>query len=104
MYCDGDRIMKICKEKEISKLRAATIGCGRMGAFNSLNVVNNAPKFWMPISHLEALKIIENIEIVACSDINKSSALEAQKYFEIPNIYKEPKKMMEKESLDLIDL
>jgi hypothetical protein len=53
-----------------TNLRAATIGCGRMGAFGSKTVSEHAPSFRMPISHLVAISKIECIDSFDCSDIS----------------------------------
>ena len=63
----------------MEKIKAALIGCGRMGAFTSKDVKSYAPKCWFPLSHLEALKTSDSIEIVAISDFSKNNLDRAKK-------------------------
>lgn len=86
------------------KFRAATIGCGRMGAFHSSTVSEHAPNFWMPISHLAAINCLDNIEAVACCDIKKENIDRAQKMYNIPRTYTDPMTMLKEEKLDLITI
>lgn len=85
-------------------LRAATIGCGRMGAFHSETVEKHAPSFWMPISHLAAIKALAGIEAVACCDVVQSNTSRAQAAFEIPAAYTDALEMFAQEELDIITL
>ena len=85
-------------------LRAATVGCGRMGAFHSEAVSKHAPAFWMPISHLAAIDAIQGAKAVACCDVIEKNAVRAQMAFNIPNIYLDAIQMLEREDLDLVTL
>lgn len=51
-------------------LKAATVGCGRMGAFASPSSANWMPSFWEPVSHLPALIRTSGIEPIAAVDIS----------------------------------
>lgn len=49
-------------------MRAAVIGCGRMGAESSARLVGCIPQGWLPISHIESLLSIKEINSVALCD------------------------------------
>ncbi len=52
------------------KLRAATVGCGRMGAFASHTAATWTPSFWQPIAHLDAIGKLESMCVVGAVDID----------------------------------
>ena len=57
----------------MEKIKAGLIGCGRMGAFTSESVRKNAPSFWFPLSHYEALACHPFISEIAVSDEIKNN-------------------------------
>ena len=88
----------------MKKLKAATIGCGRMGAVHNKNVELHAPKFWMPLSHLSALKSLHNIDLIACCDILEQNANSAKEAFGIMYSYSNYQLMLESHDLDLVTI
>ena len=84
------------------KLRAAVIGCGRMGAFTSDAVRAHAPDCWFPLSHIEALKADDNIAIIAIADGNDENLKKAQNFYEIENAYKDPLELLKFNDIDIL--
>ena len=84
------------------KLRAAVIGCGRMGAFTSQNVKDFAPDCWFPLSHIEALQSCPQVEIVAVSDMNQDLLRQVQDSYDISTTYDDPLEMLANHKIDLL--
>lgn len=51
-------------------LKAAVIGCGRMGAEPSLRLNGKMPAGWSPISHIESFRQVQDVELVALAETN----------------------------------
>ena len=88
----------------MSILNAATVGCGRMGAFHSLSIETHAPPFWMPISHLGAINSLDEVVAVACCDLSKDQLTRAQEKFDVPHGYDDYKELLENHSIDLLTI
>ena len=65
-------------------LKAATIGCGRMGAFPSATASEWTSEVWQPISHLPAIKGCANILVVGAADISAQTRERVTATFDIP--------------------
>ena len=52
-------------------MKVGLIGCGRMGAFTSENVLNFAPKCWFPLSHANAVQLHKNLLLTSMCDTNQ---------------------------------
>lgn len=85
-------------------LYAATVGCGRMGAFHTKTVSDFAPEFWMPISHLAAINEIEGMSPIACCDISKESRRRAKKQFGVSRDYADALDMLKTEQPDVLTI
>ena len=58
----------------VTKLTAAVVGCGRMGAFTSDSVKRQAPPFWFPLSHAEAVQAHPRLSLAAVCDVDPAAA------------------------------
>ncbi|QDC47520.1 Gfo/Idh/MocA family oxidoreductase [Candidatus Methylopumilus universalis] len=83
-------------------LKAGLIGCGRMGAFTSEVLRKNAPAFWFPLSHLEALSNHSSISEIAVTDENKSNLDRAREVYDIKKYYLTTSQMLEEFKPDLL--
>ena len=54
----------------VGRIRAAVIGCGRMGAVTSEAMRRFAPAAWMPLSHAEAVVTQPSLELVGVCDVD----------------------------------
>lgn len=63
------------------KLRAATVGCGRMGAFASHTAATWTPSFWQPIAHLDAISKLESMRIVGAVDIDPATRQKVESHY-----------------------
>ncbi len=55
-------------------LRAALIGCGRIGAHTADRLRETLPPVWFPYSHLDALREAPGVELAAVCDQNAEAA------------------------------
>lgn len=84
------------------KIRASVIGCGRMGAFTSQQVKSHAPKCWFPLSHIEAIKINNDLKIEAVCDKSKEALDKVKKKFKIQNCYRSFGQMIKNHTNEII--
>ena len=84
------------------KVQAAVIGCGRMGAFTSQSVRDFAPTCWFPLSHVEAVKSFDNIDISGVCDVNPEILKSVGKTYNISSLYTDPKTMLQSREIDLL--
>jgi scyllo-inositol 2-dehydrogenase (NAD+) len=84
------------------KIKAVVIGLGRMGAEPSLRLYNNIPEGWLPISHIEALLSIPEIEIVGICDIDKIKVNKYCEIYGIKNGYTDYEEMLSVNSPELV--
>jgi predicted dehydrogenase len=66
------------------KIRAAVIGCGRMGAVTSEAMRRFAPAAWMPLSHADAVVDQPSLELVGMCDIAPGLLASATARFGVP--------------------
>jgi len=52
---------------------AAVIGCGRMGAFTSQSVLQYSPTYWLPLSHVEAIRLHPDLDLRGLCDSSPSA-------------------------------
>lgn len=86
------------------KLRAATIGCGRMGATSSPVVLEKTPKFWMPLTHLGAISELPQLDAVACCDVSEESRVQASQLFNVPKHYECYSDLLASEDIDVLTI
>lgn len=75
-----------------------------MGAFHSPAIEIYSPPFWMPISHIAALKQSEKIDVVACCDVSKDAVERAKSQFDIPHGYSSAEDMFSRHQLDVLTI
>lgn len=59
-------------------IKAAVVGCGRMGAFTSEGVRRWAPECWFPLAHAEAIAAHPGLELAGLCDASAESLARAQ--------------------------
>lgn len=83
--------------------KAATIGCGRMGAFASATATEWTPDFWQPISHLPAIEGCANTLAVAAADISGLTRERVTARFDIP-CYATADELFTNHAIDILTL
>jgi predicted dehydrogenase len=71
----------------MEKLKAAVIGCGRMGASTSENMRIYSPTCWFPLSHIEAIQASEFLKLEAICDTNTDLLEKIKKQYRVNNIF-----------------
>lgn len=84
--------------------KAAVVGCGRMGAFTSENVLRYAPKCWFPLSHCESAIAHGGIEIAALADSDNDILQKAAKHYGVTRTYGDLSTLLSENALDLLCL
>ena len=79
LFWTGEELSQIMFK---DKIKAATVGCGRMGAFSSATS-KYLPSNWLPISHLESLNCNANIVIVGAVEKSKKVRENVEKEYEV---------------------
>jgi scyllo-inositol 2-dehydrogenase (NAD+) len=83
-----------------SLIRAATVGCGRMGAFPS-DSSKWLPSNWHPIAHLDSLKCNDSILIVGAVETSNIIRKKVRDFYSIQT-YKNIDSLLKQNQLDLI--
>ena len=82
--------------------RAALVGCGRIGAFTREELRRRLPVGWFPLSHLEAMRAVPQLDVVAASDLSTEALERVQAAFAIPRTYSNFHELLKKERVDLL--
>ena len=88
----------------IIKTRYAVIGCGRMGAFTNPITEKYAPKFYLPLSHSNAILNHKDTNLVAFCDSSTFNLNKAAKQFNIYKTYESYKEMIDENDIDLLSI
>lgn len=65
-------------------MKAAVIGCGRMGAFTSEGVRKFAPASWLPLAHAAAIAEHPGLELAGLVDPSPEARARASKEYGVP--------------------
>jgi scyllo-inositol 2-dehydrogenase (NAD+) len=82
---------------------AATVGCGRMGAFASKIAATWTPAFWQPISHLEAIESLEELRLVGAVDIDPATRIRVEERYRTP-CYASVAELFDNQAIDVLTL
>jgi len=85
-------------------LRVALVGCGRIGSCTAENVRNTSPPGWLPLSHTEAVRAIDNLELVALCDTNEQNMKKASTNLGISKCYSDYKLMISECKPDIVSI
>ena len=85
-------------------LKAAVIGCGRMGAEPSARLEAKVPAGWSPISHIESFIQAQNVQLVALAETNKNRLKWAGEYYHINDLYENYRDLFKGFSPDIIGI
>jgi predicted dehydrogenase len=72
-----------------------------MGAFTSKKAKNYSPSCWFPLSHLDALKMIDEVNLVAVCDQNNELLKQVEQIYGPTNTFNDFNDMLEKMTIDL---
>lgn len=83
-------------------LKAALIGCGRIGAHTSDELRQTLPHYWFPYSHADAIKAVPEARLVAVCDVNQAMADQTAALHGADTAYSAYQTMLEKERPDIL--
>ena len=87
-----------------SRLKAAVIGCGRMGAFTSDVMRAHAPACWFPLSHADAIVAHPALTLAAFADSDVVAARRAAAAFGIGAFFDDPDRLLADIRPDIVTL
>jgi|GEM_PF-6699457 len=65
----------------MNKLKAAVIGCGRIGTYTRPELRISLPDGSLPVNHAEAILANEKLQLIALCDINDENMMRASKTY-----------------------
>ena len=86
------------------KLRAAVIGCGRMGADFQRNEPIDLPPGWRPLTHAEAIQSTTGLELGGFCDPDRDRLDAAARQFGVEACFTDPAKMLAELSPDIVTI
>jgi scyllo-inositol 2-dehydrogenase (NAD+) len=75
-------------------VRAAVIGCGRIGGEPSLRLSGQLPPGWLPVSHIEAVLEIKDFTKIALCDSNPDVLAKRGTQYGITNLYTDHRELL----------
>ena len=85
-------------------LKAAVIGCGRIGALTVHKPGDDLPARYFPTNHCAAIKATQGLELIAVCDNDPAAAKAAEKIHGVKDSYADYKKMIREKSPDIISI
>lgn len=83
-------------------LKAAVIGCGRMGAFTSEGVRRFAPACWFPLSHAEAVETHPDMALAALCDADGEMLARAAAHYGVAATFRDHRALLSAMTPDLL--
>jgi predicted dehydrogenase len=90
--------------KKYEKLTVGLIGCGRMGARTSDSVRQSVPKGWLPLSHAEAIKSNDELELIALCDTDPERVSWAAESYNVSKRYQDYKSLIREMKPDIVSI
>lgn len=85
-------------------VKAAVVGCGRMGAFTSNAVKRFAPAAWLPLAHAEAIVAHPRLALVSLCDANADALARAAEAYGVAATYADYGEMAQAVRPDLVGI
>jgi scyllo-inositol 2-dehydrogenase (NAD+) len=85
-------------------MRAAVVGCGRMGAFPSESVQRFAPRCWFPLSHAEAIVAHPALTLEALCDADPQALQRAASAFRVGRCYRDYRQLLQESRPQLLGI
>lgn len=85
-------------------MRAAVIGCGRMGSRPQEDIKGTFPNGWFPVSHIEAIRESKCFDLIAACDVSKDALHFVREQYGITNLYQDFRKLIDIEKPEVITI
>ncbi|MDD5571825.1 MAG: Gfo/Idh/MocA family oxidoreductase [Bacteroidales bacterium] len=86
------------------ELKTSLIGLGRIGAEPSSRFYNKIPEGWLPISHIEAIKSTEGLNLIAVCDTDEKRLEKISNLYSIKKTYKNYEELIKELNPDIISI
>ena len=83
-------------------LKAALIGCGRIGAHTSDELRQSLPHYWFPYSHADAIKAVPEARLVAVCDVSLERAQETAALHGVESAFSDYQTMLQQVRPDIL--
>src|SRR5262245_2682420 len=83
-------------------MKAATIGCGRMGAQPSARAEGTVPAGWLPLSHVEALLAVPGTTVEALGDLDEKALALWSGHYGIAGCYTDYRRLIDEIRPDVL--
>jgi scyllo-inositol 2-dehydrogenase (NAD+) len=87
-----------------SRLRAALIGCGRIGAHTPERLRQTMVPGWIPVSHVEAVRATPGLELVAVCDTQETAARRTAEELSVPAWFTDYRELISKARPDIVSI
>ncbi|HZU83465.1 MAG TPA: Gfo/Idh/MocA family oxidoreductase [Polyangiaceae bacterium] len=84
------------------RLRAAVIGCGRIGTYTLPEVRSALPPGWLPLNHAEAIRSQDDLELVAVCDVVPDHVDRARRIHGVDRGYSDYRTLVDEEHPDVL--
>ena len=84
-------------------INGAIVGLGRMGWRKGIETPRHLSNYMKPLAHVDAIQEIENINLIACVEINKKVASNFEESYGIP-VYSSHEELLHKHDIDLLTI
>ena len=88
----------------MAQLRAVVIGCGRMGAGDQSRLEGSIPSGWLPLSHVEALLSVPDVDLVGLCDADERRLRERGAHYGINTLETDYRRLIDSVKPDLVTI
>lgn len=85
-----------------ARLRAALVGCGRIGARTRPELRERLGSNWLPLSHAEAIAATPEFAFAACCDADPGAARETAGRYNVPSVFTDYRELLKAARPDLL--
>lgn len=75
-----------------------------MGAFPSERVLRHAPRFWLPLSHAEAMTLHPQLALRALCDVDAAALARAGEHYGITRLYQDYRRLIDEVAPDVLGI
>lgn len=85
-----------------ARLRAALIGCGRIGAATAAALRQRLPAGWLPLAHAEAIRSLPQLDLAALCDVDADRVAAAGRRYGVERLYTDYRELLDKERPEIL--
>src|ERR1700690_1825732 len=85
-------------------LRAAVVGCGRIGTWTQPESVAGLPPGWLPLSHADAIRSVPGLTLAALGDSIPENLQRAGKAFGVTRLFADHKTLIDEVRPEILSI